>query len=64
MLSDEEKKQYIESIGWITWYNEDNWIHTTIMAGANWDYCGLNLNEAYECTLKHPEFKPKKEIKI
>lgn len=49
------KKEYIESKGWVTLWNEDNWVHYDIMAGASIDHCGLNLQTAYEAQLKYEQ---------
>lgn len=51
-LTKNEKKEYIKSKGWTTLWNENNWVHYTIMAGANIDYCGIDLDGAYDCQKK------------
>jgi len=52
-LSSEDKKKYILSKGWKTWWNNENWVHTGIMQGANLDMCGIDLNAAYRCQKNH-----------
>lgn len=51
-LTKAEKEAFIISKGWQTWWNDNNWIHTTIMAGANLDMCGVSLDQAYRIATK------------
>ncbi|WIC41422.1 hypothetical protein MA9V1_158 [Chryseobacterium phage MA9V-1] len=54
-LTSEEKKAYIQSKGWTTLWHNNYWVHSGIMAGANLDYCGIDLESAYKCQLKHEQ---------
>ncbi|GEM_PF-2316109 len=52
-MTDKEKKDYIISKGWYTMWHENYWVHNSIMAGANLDWCGIDLHSAYACQLKN-----------
>lgn len=44
--TEKEKRDYLSSKGWSTLWNKDNWVHQGIMAGANLDYCGVDIESA------------------
>lgn len=45
-LTEKEAELLIEKDGWYTLWSDDYWVHNTIMAGANLDYCGVSLKSA------------------
>ena len=42
-MDDKQKKELIESKGWYTLWNEDNWVHPSM---TNKDYCGVDIDSA------------------
>lgn len=53
MENREDKEKYLLSKGWFPMWNDNNWVHSGIMAGANLDYCGVDLESAWKIQMKH-----------
>lgn len=51
-MEKEEKEKYLISKGWTTWWNDSNWVHPGIMAGANIDRCGVYLESAWKIQMR------------
>lgn len=46
-ITNAEKKVFLESRGWHTWYHHDYWVDPSLKVGDYTDW-GFNLDQAYE----------------
>ncbi|SFO04994.1 hypothetical protein SAMN05421741_11832 [Paenimyroides ummariense] len=51
-MSKEEKEKYLKDNGWFTLWADHYWVHSGIMAGANLDYCGVDIDSAVKIQQK------------
>ena len=49
----EEKEKYLLDNGWYQMYRDDYWVNSSIMAGANLDWCGTDLDGAITAQKYH-----------
>lgn len=50
-MTDQEKRDYLISKGWHTWYSPNYWVHTKLIVDSSrQDYTnyGLSLEDAYD----------------
>lgn len=49
----QQAKKELFKHGWSTLWNDNYWVHSGIMRGANLDYCGVGMEDAILITNKN-----------